>query len=414
MILERKIKVLETIRQGKVGGGESHLVSLVDYLDKSAYEPVVLSFTDGPMINRLRQSGIKCYVISTEKAFNMNVWDQVKQIIKNEQIDIVHAHGTRAYTNVLWPAHSLNIPVMYTVHGWSFHEDQHVLIKRMRVFIENMLVNHAQLTISVSETNQSSGRRYMPGLSSVVINNGIDLHRFDPDRTYKDIRAEFGIPKDVILFGYISRITKQKDPIGMIDAFSRVLAHTKDIRLLMIGEGDLQEQAMERVKELALTSYVYFDNFRQDVPELLNGIDIYCLPSLWEGFPIGLLEAMAMGKAVIATNVDGSKEIIQSHNNGILIAPSDSSALSDAMVALCDDQRLRGKLQANAKQTITQKYNAATMTKTTEALYDSIFTSCSPTVMQFEGVVKFVFLQNTINTLFRLVYGKSKQPNIQS
>src|SRR3954467_11421580 len=122
--MSEKIKVLQCIRQGQIGGGESHLLSLVEHLDKDRFEPVVLSFTDGPMINRLKEMDIPVHIIPTTKPFDFTKWKEVKRLLQKEKVQLVHAHGTRANSNVLWAARSLCIPVIYTIHGWSFHPDQ--------------------------------------------------------------------------------------------------------------------------------------------------------------------------------------------------------------------------------------------------------------------------------------------------
>src|ERR1700743_769638 len=102
--MNKRIKVLECIRQGKIGGGESHLLNLVEYLDKNRFDPIVLSFTSGPMIERLLKMGIGTEVIYTERPFDISKWRKVKDFLKKEQVDLIHAHGTRASSNVLWAA----------------------------------------------------------------------------------------------------------------------------------------------------------------------------------------------------------------------------------------------------------------------------------------------------------------------
>ncbi|MGD1890234.1 MAG: glycosyltransferase [Cyclobacteriaceae bacterium] len=333
----RRVRILETIRQGKVGGGESHLLSLVKNIDKSIYEPIVLSFTDGPMIDSLREWGIKVHIIPTERPFNPTVWKKVKHLLNDEGIDIVHVHGTRAYSNVVWAAKALSIPIIYTVHGWSFHDSLPKIARKLRIITEKWLVSQADTVISVSPSDQVTGRNHFGQLESTVITNGVDLSKFNPSADYKDIRAEYGISKKVTLLGYIQRVTKQKDPISMIEAFSLILKQEPTVRLLMIGEGELKKAAVDKAKELNVDSFIYFDDFRQDVPDILNAIDIYCLPSLWEGLPIGLLEAMAMEKPVIATQVDGTKEVIESGKNGLMIKPKDREGLANATLLLIKD-----------------------------------------------------------------------------
>ena len=373
----KKIRVLETIRQGKVGGGESHLISLIENLDRLQFDPIVLSFSDGPMIDRLHALGVENYVIPTEKAFDFAVFKKVRSLLEENAIDVIHAHGTRAFTNVIWAARVLRIPVVYTVHGWSFHDDQNSIVKLIRVWSERFLVRQAQQTISVSLSDQLTGKKRFGTFDSIIINNGIDLEKFNKNLPTKDIRAEYGIEKEALVIGYILRITHQKNPIGMVEAFCQALKQFKDMRLLMIGEGDMKAQVLSRVKELGIEKYVHFDNFRQDVPDILKAIDIYCLPSLWEGLPIGLLEAMAMGKAVIATNVNGSREMVVHGENGLLIEPKDTSALADAIVQLHQQPALREKLQTQARRTVDERYNAKCMTQTVETVYQQIAISAN-------------------------------------
>src|SRR6478672_11607781 len=109
--MTRKIKVLECIRQGQIGGGESHLLSLVENLDRSRFDPVVLSFTDGPMVDRLKEMNVNTHIIPTLKPFDITKWKTVKKLLSSLEVDLVHAHGTRANSNVLWAARSLGIPV---------------------------------------------------------------------------------------------------------------------------------------------------------------------------------------------------------------------------------------------------------------------------------------------------------------
>ena len=368
----KKIKVLQAIRQGMVGGGESHVLSLVNALDKDLFEPVVLSFTDGPMITRLEEMGIRHYVIPSLRPFDVSCWMQVKSLIREEEIDIVHAHGSRAASNLFLPAKLSGRPLLYTIHGWSFHDDQPYLQKQLRVWSEMLLTKGTRANISVSASNRDTGVKHFPGFRSTVINNGIDLERFDPDVVLTDVRKELNIPAHHTVVGYIARITIQKDPITMVHAFKAVLEQQKDITLLVVGEGDMQQEMADTAKMLGISDHVIFSPFRADVPELLQAIDIYCLPSLWEGLPIGLLEAIAMRKAVIVTAVDGSKEIVTHGQNGLLVPARDPAQLAAAIIRLHMDLPLRHSLQQAAAETVNLHYCVQGMTRQVETLYQGV------------------------------------------
>jgi glycosyltransferase involved in cell wall biosynthesis len=371
VMLKKKIKVLETIRQGKIGGGESHVIDLVLALDKEMFEPVVLSFTDGPMIDRLNDAGIKTYVLNTEWPFDITIWSKVKQILELEEIDMIHAHGSRAHSNVLWPARQLNIPIVYTVHGWSFHADQLPITRWYRALGERILTHNASLTICVSDNNYQDARKAFPLPKATVVKYGINLDHFNPLNSYKDIRAELGIDKDTVLVGYIARITAQKDPFTLLKAIAKLPDHL-NIKFLFIGDGDLKWITLKLADRMKIRSKIIFSDFRQDIPDVLKAIDIYCLPSLWEGLPIGLLEAMAMKKAIIATAVDGTKEAIKHQQNGLLIPPQSADELAKALYTLATNKSLIKEYGERASLDMQDKHDIKKMTKRVESLYSTI------------------------------------------
>jgi glycosyltransferase involved in cell wall biosynthesis len=368
----KKIRVLQTIRQGKTGGGESHVLDLVRYLDKGLFEPVVLSFTDGPMITALAKLRIPAHVIYTERAFDIRVWKKVKHFLREQRIDLVHVHGTRANTNVLWAALSLHLPVIYTIHGWSFHDGLSAWNRKARIIAEQFITKRTSLNITVSAANHATGVRTFGRLNSQVIRNGVNLEKFDRYGDYPDVKTQYGIPPQHLVIGYIVRMTEQKDPLGMLRAYAKVCNAVNDVTLLMIGEGDLKITAMQLANELGIGNKVVFDNFRQDVPAVLNAIDIYCLPSLWEGFPIGVLEAMAMGKAVIASDVDGTREAVAHEVTGLLVPPRDEAALVTAIIRLIQDRPLRIYLQENACKCAKSDFDVRDMTHKIETAYQQL------------------------------------------
>jgi glycosyltransferase involved in cell wall biosynthesis len=366
----KKIRVLEGIRQGKIGGGESYLLSLVENLDRDRFEPVVLSFTDGPMVERLRAQGISTHVIHTERPFDWRVWKKVAALIREEDIDLIHAHGTRANSNMFWAARKLHVPILYTCHAWSFHPDQNPLVRKFRIWSEDFLTSKMDVNICGSIANRDTGRQLFRNFDAEVIYNSIDPLKFDPRGQYKDMREELGIGKEEILVVAVARFTLQKQPLKLIAAFARVVKKVPGVRLLMVGEGEQREKAIALIRELELEDKIILQPFRTDVPDILASSDIYVLPSLWEAFPIALLEAMSMGKAVIATAVDGTPEIVRDGENGILIGTEDmEDQLETAITRLCVDKELRTRLQQQAEKSIYNKYNVETLAEKNQALY---------------------------------------------
>lgn len=370
MAAPKKIKILEGIRQGKIGGGESYLLSLVENLDREHFEPVVVSFTDGPMVERLKSLGIKTHVIYTEKPFDFRVWGRVQKLIEEEGIDIVHAHGTRAASNMFWAAKKTARPLVYTCHAWSFHLDQNRVVKKLRIWGEQYLTAKADVNICGSQSNVETGRRLFKAFNAVVINNSIDPKRFNPYGVFKNIREELAIAADEIVIASIARFTLQKQPLKLIAAFAAVCKKAANVKLLMVGDGEQKEEAIKLIQKLNLQDKIILQPFRQDIPDVLAAVDIFVLPSLWEALPIALLEAMSMGKAVIGTNVDGTPELIEHEKNGLLITLDGlEKNIADALIRLCTDEELRRRLQQNAIKSIYNSYNVETLARKNEAVY---------------------------------------------
>jgi glycosyltransferase involved in cell wall biosynthesis len=366
------VRILITIRQGKIGGGESHVMELISHIDKTKFEPIVLSFTEGPMVDALRSWGIQTHVIYTERAFNFFVWKRVKKLFIDERIALVHAHGTRANSNVSWAARQLKLPLIYTVHGWSFHPDQNFIIQKIRELSEKYLTKRSTVTICVSKSNFKDGQEKINLKNGIIINYGINLEYFNPLLPFNSLKKELGVSNSETLVGYLVRITIQKDPHTFIHAIAEVVKKTKSVKFLIVGDGDLKKSTIELAKKLKIDKYIIFQDFRQDIPYVLSGIDIYCLPSLWEGLPIGLLEAMAMKKAIVATPVDGTKEAIENLHSGILVPNQSPLQLADAILSLHADKAALTQYGENARRTIEDRFEVKRMAREVEDTYQNI------------------------------------------
>ena len=365
-------RVLEVIRQGQIGGGESHLLDLVDLMSKEEVEPVVLSFTTGEMVRRLTAMGIRCHVIESLRAFDLRVTRQVEQLLRDEHIDMVHAHGSRAASNMLMPARRLHLPLLYTVHGWSFHDDQSPVVFRLRAWSERLLCRQATAVICVSQSNADTGLRRCGLREAVVIENGVNLRRFDAQAVPTVLRTTLGFGQDDVVAGFVGRCTKQKSPLDFLAAVAKAHGRDERVKALFVGEGDMDAEVDAYIRSQQMESYVCRQPFRTDVPELLQAMDIYCLPSLWEGLSIGLLEAMAMGKAVVATPTDGTREVIRHEENGLTVPFGDADGLCQAILRLAADAALRQRCGQAAVSLVCQRFNAQTTADRTLQVYRKI------------------------------------------
>nr|WKN35512.1 glycosyltransferase family 4 protein [Tunicatimonas sp. TK19036] len=368
----RKIRVLQAIRQGMVGGGETHVYDLATSINRDKFEPIVLSFTEGAMVDKLNDQNVDTNIIFTTIPFDFRVSKKIEQLLIEKKIDLVHAHGTRAASNVLHPARNLNIPVIYTVHGWSFNDNQNRIVKYLRVATESYITRKVNKTICVSLSNLQTGQNHIKGFQGNVINNGISFEKFSYQADNKQVESLFTRQPEQIWIGFIARMTFQKNPLGLLKAFQLAYRVNKNLRLLMVGEGELTNNVKDTIQEYGLTEIVTLLPFQDNIPQLLAAIDIYCLPSRWEGLSIGLLEAMAMHKAIIATNVDGTKELINNNVNGALVEKDDIESLSETIIELASNATKMKVFGENAYKTVNENFSLKGMVHQTENVYETI------------------------------------------
>ena len=367
-----KLRVLEVIRQGEVGGGESHVIDLTLGLrHNDTIDPIVVAFTDGPMISVLREAGVRCIIVPTQRAFDLSVYAKLKEIVLAEDIDIIHAHGSRAASNMFAVARRLGIPMVYTVHGWSFHKGQSCFIGWLRRQSERIICWQARRVICVSQSNFRTGVKAfaLKEGKCTVIENGVDLRRFDANGTFPDLRTQLGFAPDDFVCAFICRITAQKGPMDFVRAV--IDAHERDprIRGLMVGEGDMADEVDLYIKNHAREGTFVRLPFRDDVPALLAMSDIFCLPSLWEGLSIAMLEAMAMRKAIIVTLTDGARDLIQDHRNAIVVPPGNVVRLTEAILEAASSQELCQRLGQRAYALVRQRFDASRVAEEVEKVY---------------------------------------------
>ncbi len=371
-----KIKVLEIIQQGEIGGGESHLLTLLSKLDRNRFEPIVIALSDGEMINRLNVMGIKNYVVNSRLPFNFRVWKKMRKILEENSIDVIHTHGARALSNIIYPASALKIPVVHTVHGWSFHDYLPAWKRKLRIKGEKFLTGKTKMNIVVSESNKKIGIKEFGDFSCRVVNNGVDLVTYNRHDKGMSIRKEFNIPEKALLVSFVARFIHDKNPLPLIRAFKRTQKNHPDTYMLMVGDGPARAEAMKLAEELAISSHVLFPGFRSDVPAILAASDIFCLPSIKEGLPVSLIEAMAMGNAAVATAVQGCTDVVTDGVDGLLVKMEElESGLSNALRRLADDPKLLQHLATEGRKTVEKRFDAITMTNHIENIYLELLSS---------------------------------------
>jgi glycosyltransferase involved in cell wall biosynthesis len=229
------------------------------------------------------------------------------------------------------------------------------------------------IAVSASTRDFLIRQRHVPAERVRLIWNGAPLDEFEPaaDERAAAVRRELGLPEAARVVGAVGRLSLQKGHRYLLDAAARLLHRHPDVRILIAGDGDQAGPLRAQAERLGLGRQVVFAGHRTDVPDVLGAIDVLAIPSLYEGTPLVLFEAMASAKPIVAAAVDGCREILEDGHTGKLVPPADAEALASALGALLDDAALRARL-AEAARAAARRYDVASAVEQMQGLYDEV------------------------------------------
>ena len=216
-------------------------------------------------------------------------------------------------------------------------------------------------------------QRHVPAARVRLIWNGAPLADFAPVAPAAALatRRALGLPAESLVVGSIGRLSEQKGHRYLLDAAARVLARKKDVRLLIVGDGDQMDALRRQADALGITASVLFAGHRTDIRALLGALDVFCISSTYEGTPLALFEAMAAGKAIVSTAVDGCREVLEDGATGLLVLPRDAEALAGALLRCLDDAALRTSLAKRAREA-SARFDIAACVAQMQDLYDEV------------------------------------------
>jgi len=238
---------------------------------------------------------------------------------------------------------------------------------------DRWLARYTDRAIAVSGSTRDFlvRQRHVPADRVRLIWNGAPLDEFAPVArdVAERVRAELGIPAAALVVGSVARLSEQKGHRYLLEAAARVLALHPETRFLIAGDGDQEAALRRQALEIGIAGRTVFAGHRTDVPALLGAIDVMCISSTYEGTPLSLFEAMAAGKAIVSTAVDGCREVLDADVTGLLVPPRDPQALCDALLRVLGSEALRQSLGRQARLACS-RYDVSGCVRQMEALYD--------------------------------------------
>jgi glycosyltransferase involved in cell wall biosynthesis len=352
-------------------GAEVQAYSLIKGLSKLEGILVeVITFNEGILSSKLRKDGISLDIVPESETNVISMIQKIVSILWNKKTDILHTHGFKEnFIGGIAAKLCLLKAVVRTHHGQAMLKS-----KGLNGWIEK--INAHLLTkhhISVSEDLREFLKKNGYEQSKItMIHNGIDFERMDLGKGSDFLRKDFNIGENITVIGTIGRMEAIKGHKYFIEGAGLILEKEKNVCFVIVGDGALMEEMRNYAEKLNITQQIRFAGFRHDSLNCLNMFDIFALTSLHEGIPITLLEAMSLGKPIVATNVGGIPEVIENNYSGVLIPPEDPYSFAEACVRLANDSSLRERLSVKARAEVRRRFSLETNILQTIQLYKSL------------------------------------------
>lgn len=373
--MDNRITVLYIFAALPIGGAEQVLVTEVAGLDKSRYRPIVSVLSEkGPIGELIEKMGIPVFPLGRMKRnqFDYGIIRDLKEIMRREKVHLVHTHLYDGGKYGRLAARLAGVPaIVHTVHNiYVKRRTKHHWINRgLSRFTDRFIAVSGAVKESMVQYDHISPEKIQ------VLYNGIDLTQMDVSEDRKEIRKALGIKPDEVVVGVIARLEEQKGHKVLLEALSLIPQLPDTLKVLLVGDGKLRLFLEEETRKRGLSTCVLFLGTRKPVFPILSALDLFLLPSLWEGFSVALLEAMAMGLPVIATRVGGAEEVITSGQEGLLIPPGNpqnlAEAIQEALAHLERFQQMAGRGRERVRQNFSEERHLTLL----QELYQEVLTA---------------------------------------
>lgn len=369
--------VLHVVYRFDVGGLENGVVNLINHMPAGAYRHAVLALTEvTDFRRRIRREGVQTFALNKPPGHGVWQYRKLYRLFRDLQPAVVHTRNLACLEAVV-PAWAAGVPVR--VHGEHGREGRDLgqgvtRYDRIRRLYRPFVSHHIALSQDLARYLSSTVKVSPACLSQIY--NGVDTDKFTPSRTGRG--AILGCPFDHRhwVVGTVGRMQEVKDQPMLARAFVRALEIApglgNSLRLVMIGDGPLRTQVMDILGSRGMLDLCWMPGARDDVADILRGLDCFVLPSLSEGISNVVLEAMASGLPVVATAVGGNPELVRHGESGCLVPPADPHALAETLVALAGDPRRARALGDAGRADVEARFSMRAMVSSYQALYDRL------------------------------------------
>ncbi|HXX52975.1 MAG TPA: glycosyltransferase family 4 protein [Thermodesulfovibrionales bacterium] len=355
--------VLHTESSKGWGGQENRTLKESTGLQKLGVRVILLCQPGSTLAEKARSEGIEVRTCGMRKHYDVSAIAYILRLIAREKVDVVSTHSGRdSFLAGIAGRLSLRRPVIVRT--------RHIAMPITSKMTYSILP-HIVMTTSEYVRQYLIGK----GIAServVTVHTGIDLSLFDPDATAGTLRGELGLKQDIPLIGTVAIMRLKKGYHILLDAAQEVLRHVPGTVFVFVGDGPQKKNIERKIDNMGLSEKVLMLGLREDVPSVLKSVDIFVLPTLQEAHGGVFVEAMAMGKPVIGTDVGGVGEVIRDGINGYLVRPNDAPLLAGAIVTMLRDKERAALMGREGRKMVQEGFTVEKMCETIYALYSSL------------------------------------------
>ena len=379
--MSEKIKLLHVITHLPIGGAQDNTLYTVELLDKDKYDISLCCNLSGELVKRAKKiKHLKIFDIPNLRREvslinDIRAFLSLYKLIRKENYTIIHTHSSKAGFLARIAAMLNKTPiVIHTIHGFAFHDYMNSFKKNIFIYLEKLSAKWTHGLVTVSNLNKKKvvdlGIAPIEKLKNIY--SGIDLTLFINEKN-DQFRKELNLDSSHLLLGSVGRLSNQKDPVTMIEAFCIVIKRFPNAHLTLVGDGELRDEILIKIDQLQLNGRVHLTGNKNDPWKIYHSLDLFIMSSIYEGLGRSITEALSCGVPVVCTSVEGVPEIVRDNETGILVSPKDPSALATGIIKSLNDMDNARKMAEEGRKFVNENFDVNKMVDDIDALYDTFY-----------------------------------------
>ncbi len=339
---------------------------------------------EGSLAPKLRDAGVPVFHLDKKRGFDPRMFTRFDSVIRRFRPDVVHTHNyVLRYTLPSCLLRGVAARV-HTIHNVADHE-----VDRIGVGMQKLVFPATVHPVAIAGEVARSFQRVYGYEPPSTIPNGVPLEKFRAARGLRTFwRRKERIPESATVILCVARLFEQKNHKTLLSAFAQAVEYVPDALLLLAGDGELLGNLEAQARDLGVQDRVRFLGRRSDIAHALAASDIFALASLWEGNPLSVMEAMAAGRPGVVTRVGAIPELVRHGEDGLIVDPGDTRAMTEALVRLCADPELRRLMGDSARERAQERFSEEAMVDSYERLYRRLLGKPERAMPQLTGHVE--------------------------